>query len=83
MTLISRQFLSFHIDPCGVIPRDDAVPRSVRERRPFVVAHPASRASYAVKECAGRIFAPGTLPVRDRGAFASLFAEWFAGVNCL
>jgi flagellar biosynthesis protein FlhG len=83
MCLITRQFLSFHLDSCGCIPQDDAVPRSVRERKPFVIAHPASRASYAVKEAAGKIFSAYAAPTREKTAFASLFTEWFSGVNCL
>jgi len=83
MAQIARQFLAFHLDTCGSIPRDDAVSRSVKDRRPLVLSYAGSRAAHAVKEAAGKIFSAYAVPSRERVAFSELFSEWFSGVNCL
>jgi flagellar biosynthesis protein FlhG len=52
---VARRFLDLDVDLCGVIPKDAAVGRAVREQRPFVSAYPDSRAAAGVRTLARRL----------------------------
>lgn len=54
---VARKFLGREILSMGTIPRDAHLERSVRERRPVVLAHPTSPSSRAILEIAARLAA--------------------------
>jgi flagellar biosynthesis protein FlhG len=54
---VTRKFLGRDVVSLGTIPRDQLLPRSVAERRPLVLGHPASPAARALAEVAERLWA--------------------------
>ncbi|MBI3450719.1 MAG: MinD/ParA family protein [Acidobacteria bacterium] len=52
---VARKFLGREILSMGTIPRDAYLERSVRERRPVVLAHPTAPSSRALLELTGRL----------------------------
>jgi len=52
---VARKFLGREILSMGTIPRDVYLERSVRERRPVVLAHPTAPSSRAIFELTGRL----------------------------
>ncbi len=52
---VARRFLNLEVELYGVILRDAAVRRAVKEQRPFVSAYPDSRAAVGVRALAHRL----------------------------
>jgi flagellar biosynthesis protein FlhG len=52
---IARQFLNLDLEYLGCIPTDPAVPRAVRQRRPFVLSAPGCSAAAAINQIIGRL----------------------------
>ncbi len=61
---VAQRFLGFEPELFGVIPADDAVPRAVKEQRPFLQGSPGSPASVSVRELAQRLLSSRSLPPR-------------------
>ena len=73
---VSQKFLSISLSNAGYILRDDHVPLAVRQREPFVLAHPRCQASYCIMALAGKIArAAGAAPA-ESGFFRKV-ANWF------
>jgi len=60
----SRQFLGVAMSPLGFVRLDRRVPRAVRSRQPFVVAHPRSAASCDIRRIAATLLAERHSPRR-------------------
>lgn len=54
----AHRHLGMAAEPLGMVPRDAAVARAVRERRPFLLAEPEAPASRAVRALAARLAPP-------------------------
>ncbi|MBI3099764.1 MAG: MinD/ParA family protein [Planctomycetes bacterium] len=55
---VAERFLNLYVEPLGWLPRDAAVPSSVRRKQPFLLACPDAPVSHALREMAGRAFGP-------------------------
>ena len=76
---VSRKFLSTDVDRLGFIPRDEHVPRAVKERRPFGVLYPRCPASVAVRGLS-RMIVHGEKRARsDGGGFFSRMVQAVMG----
>ncbi len=64
---VARRYLGMTVTELGFVPRDPCVPRSVREKRPFLLAAPRSPASRAVRELAQRLCGGGGAAFRATG----------------
>lgn len=72
----SRQFLGLVVSPLGYVRHDASVPRSVRARRPFLLAHPAGPASRCVRKLARTLLEERRPRVKRPGFFATLANRW-------
>jgi flagellar biosynthesis protein FlhG len=55
METLAGRFLNFHVEHLGVVPRDRAVPASVRAQKPFSIENPDCPAGRAVAAMAAEI----------------------------
>ena len=74
-----RHFLDFGLPLAGIIPRDDAVRRAVRERLPFVLGSPASPAGIAVKRLAARLAGSPARDSHEPPRFLGRLIRWIGG----
>jgi flagellar biosynthesis protein FlhG len=72
----ARQFLGLVVSPLGYVRSDPGVPRSVRARRPFLLADPAGPASRCVRKVARTLLEERRPRPRRSGFFDSLAARW-------
>ncbi|MBI2919486.1 MAG: MinD/ParA family protein [Planctomycetes bacterium] len=70
---VAERFLSARVDRAGYVLRDEAVPRSVRAKAPFVVAEPRCAASVCVRNLAARLVVGSAVPVERRGFLDRVF----------
>lgn len=52
---VAQRFLNTPVPMAGWLPFDEAVPKAVRRRSPFVIAAPRSRAAKALRKLSGRL----------------------------
>jgi flagellar biosynthesis protein FlhG len=65
---VARQFLGITVFDAGYIPTDEAVPKAVRQRVPFMLSAPRSQAAAAVGRLAARL-EEGLQPAESGGFF--------------
>jgi flagellar biosynthesis protein FlhG len=68
VTGVAQRFLNIYVETAGCILSDPCVPSAVRQKRPFVLAYPASPAADGVRRLAGRLLAPAADAARPEGA---------------
>lgn len=81
LSRVARRYLGMNVQELGYIPRDPAVPRSVREKRPFLLAAPNAPASVAVRQVAARLNGEAFNGFREPGwgGFVSRFLKGILG----
>lgn len=81
LSRVARRYLGMAVQEIGYIPRDPAVPRAVREKRPFLLAAPSAPASVAVRQVAARLNGEGFNGFREAGwgGFVSRFLKGILG----
>jgi flagellar biosynthesis protein FlhG len=72
METLASRFLNAPVEMLGSIPRDKAVPRSVRAQKPFLLEQPESPAAQAVLAMAGRLSKVNLAPEKRGGMKAFL-----------
>ncbi len=70
MNLMAHKFLNSHVLYGGAIVRDDAIARSVKQQRPFMVEHPNSSAANAIRAMNRRLLqTSGGNPLQQNNLF--------------
>lgn len=80
---VCRDFLGLCVGSAGYIVRDEAVPDSVRMRRPFTLAYPGCQAAHCLRKTldALEIQRRKTDRRRKRGFFRRFFKRFVSGAE--
>jgi len=73
---VARRFLNAEVDCAGVIVWDERLRRSVRMRKPVVLAYPNSRATSSIIALAAKL-SKGMAVRADNGSFLGRIVNWF------
>jgi flagellar biosynthesis protein FlhG len=76
---VARQFLGIKVQDAGYVQHDEAVPRAVRNRTPFVLSSPNSPASLCIGHLAARL-QHGVAANLEPSGFFDRMSRWFRRV---